>query len=66
MRRARIGIEEWMRAAVKEKDPARISAAQDKYQSMEADEAVRNQTAIMQVAKLSGGYTEFVEQPEDA
>jgi VWFA-related protein len=66
LRRARINIEEWMRIAVREKDSNRISAAQNQYQSVVVDDHVLVQTAMMQVAKLSGGYTEFVEQPEDA
>jgi VWFA-related protein len=66
LRRARISIGEWMKLAHKVKDPARISAAADQYQSIEVGEYVTHQTAMMKVAKLSGGYTEFIEKPEDA
>lgn len=66
LRRARISIEEWMRRAVKEKSPNNISSVQNENQSNEADAYVKDQTAMMQVAKLSGGYTEFLESPEDA
>lgn len=66
LRRARIDVEETWRLGVKERDPSRISAAQDKHQQLAVEEGLKLQTAAMRVARLSGGYTEFVEQPEDA
>lgn len=66
LKRARISIEEWMRRAVREQDPARISRAINEEQSNEIEYYLMGQTAMMQVAKMSGGYTEFLEKPEDA
>lgn len=66
LRRAKISIESWMRQAHGETNSSRIADAVKKYQSDEVLNYVSMQTGMIEVAKLSGGYTEFIERPEDA
>lgn len=66
LRRAKITVESWMRGAVGETSSSRIADAVKKYQSEQADGDISNQTAMIETAKLSGGYTEWIERPKDA
>lgn len=47
----------------KEKDMPMII---NHYQQAEAERKIAGQTAMFKVAELSGGYTDFIEKPEDA
>jgi len=66
LRRAKISIEAWKQRAHGETSSSRIADAVEKYQSAEVFNYVSEQTGMIEVAKLSGGYTEFIEKSEDA
>ena len=52
--------------SVGNKDEAKIRATTKNYYEMEAERQLAGQMAMFKVAELSGGYTSFIEKPEDA
>ncbi|CAN5403512.1 hypothetical protein BH20ACI2_BH20ACI2_09060 [soil metagenome] len=66
LKRGRISIEEWMRRAVQTTDLGWIGKAQYEGQENEAVNHIISQSAMIQVAALSGGLTNFIEQSKDA
>jgi hypothetical protein len=66
LKRARISIEEWMRRAVQTSDLLWIGKAQREGQENELLSYIYEQSAMTQVATLSGGLTSFIERPKDA
>lgn len=66
LRRSRIITQGWMQWAHGETDTNKIAKAAKKHEAEQVDNYIAAQSAIINVAKLSGGYTEFVERPEDA
>lgn len=66
LRRGRISVEEWMRRAVQSTDLLRINRVASKQQANEIDNYIISQSGMIQVAALSGGLTNFIEQPKDA
>ena len=47
------------------KDKNFIANEASRYQSVEVETRVATQSALFEVAKLSGGYADFIEKPED-
>lgn len=66
LKRARISIEEWMRRAVQTTDLGWIGKEQYRGQERELLDYIYEQSAMTQIAALSGGLTNFIEQPKDA
>ncbi len=66
LKRARISIEEWMRRAVRTTDLSWIGKEQYRSQEGELLSYIYEQSAMTQVATLSGGLTNFIEQSKDA
>ncbi|HXG84844.1 MAG TPA: VWA domain-containing protein [Pyrinomonadaceae bacterium] len=66
LKRGRISVEEWMRRAVRTTDLLRINRVAVESQEDEADGRIISQSGMMQIAALSGGLTNFIEQPKDA
>lgn len=66
LKRGRISIEEWMRRAVQTTDLGWIGKEQYAGQENEAVNHIISQSAMIQIAALSGGLTNFIEQSKDA
>jgi len=64
--RAEVTIEKMMRHQLKITDKQRIADSVKKYSSIEVEERLAYQSSLVEVAKLSGGHTDYIEKPEDA
>jgi VWFA-related protein len=66
LKRGRISVEEWMRRAVRTTDLGWIGKEQHAGQEAEVLGHIINQSGMIQIAALSGGLTNFIEQSKDA
>lgn len=64
--RAKISLENLFKENFRMKDNIQIENLVKKSQAIEAEDRLALQTAVFRVAELSGGYTDYIEKPEDA
>jgi VWFA-related protein len=64
--RAKISLENLFKENFRMRDNIQIENLVTKSQAIEAEDRLALQTAVFRVAELSGGYTDYIEKPEDA
>lgn len=66
LKRGERSVADMLRNNFKETDENHISAFSKQHAQIEAIEKTTAQASLLEAANLSGGYTDFIEKPEDA